>query len=137
MKTLKELVLLQQLTGKDDLEIIKTWFIVNNMESEGLTLITDLAKSQLNRLEDILVKARSWIPYLPDLEKSNKGLTYEQAHHLHAITNMFLLGMDLKESNYYKWAKDNIPNIPKPNIIYVPCVEWLENEYGIKFKETI
>ena len=135
MATLKELVLYQQMTGEDDLAIIKLWFMKNNMEGQGISMITQLAESQLNKLELILNKAKTWIPYLPDLEKSNKNLTHEQARNLQSIITMYLLGMDLKESNYYNWAKENIPKIELPTIIFVPCVKWLEEKYEIKFKE--
>lgn len=135
MATLKELVLYQQMTGEDDLAIIKLWFMKNNMESQGISMITELAESKINKLELILNKAKTWLPYLPDLEKSNKNLTHEQAQNIQAIITMYLLKMDLKESHYYKWAKEEIPKIELPRIIFVPCVEWLEKEYGIKFKE--
>lgn len=135
MKSLKELVKWQELNNQSDIDIIKTWFIENNMESEGLKLITDLAQNQLNKVQNVLYQAQTWIPYLPDLEKSNKGLTHDQAHNIQAIITMYLLGMDLNESNYYDWAKEEIPKIKLPRIIFVPCKEWLEKEYGIKFKE--
>lgn len=135
MITLKELVAWQELTNQDDIGIIKTWFIENNAESIGLTIIPELAKNQVDKVQNILDYSRSWLPYLPDLEKSNKGLTHDQAHNIQAIITMYVLGMDLKESNYYDWAKNEIPKIPLPKIIFVPCKEWLEKEYGIKFKE--
>ena len=74
MKTLKELVEWQKFTNQDDLDIIKTWFIENNMESEGLSIISDLAESKANKLQATLNNARAWLPILPDLEKSNQGL---------------------------------------------------------------
>lgn len=136
MKTLKELVDWQKLTRQDDISIIKTWFIENNMESEGLSIITELAKSQAAKLQNTLDEARSWLPYLPDLEKANKELTPEQAHNIQSIITIYLLGMDLKDSNYYEWAKEEIPKIKLPRIIFVPCVEWLEGKYGIKFMKN-
>ena len=136
MTTLKELVTWQMLTQQDDISIIKTWFIENNMESEGLSIVTELAQSQAAKLQNTLDSARSWLPYLPDLEKANKELTREQAYNIQAIITVYLLGMDLKESNYYDWAKEEIPKIKLPTIIFVPCVKWLEEKYGIKFMKN-
>lgn len=135
MKTLKELVEWQKVTDLSDLQIIRTWFIENNMESEGLSIIADLAESKANKLQDTLTYARSWLPILPDLEKSNRGLlTKEQADILQKVITIFLLGMDLKESGFYSWAEQEIPKMKCPKIIFVPCVKWLDEKYGIRFK---
>lgn len=136
MKTLKELVDCQKLTRQDDISIIKNWFIENNMESEGLSIVTELAKSQASKLQNTLNRARSWLPYLPDIEKANKELTPEQARNIQSIITIHLLGMDLKDSNYYDWAKEEIPKIKLPKVIFVPCVEWLEEKYEIKFMKN-
>ena len=134
MKTLKDLVLYQQMTGEDDLTIIKTWFFVNDMECEGISMITELAESKIKKLQFILDGAKTWLPYLPDLEKCNRHITHDQAQYLHRIITMYLLGMELT-GDCYEWAKAEIPNIVLPTVFYVPCKEWLEQKYGIKFKE--
>lgn len=135
MKTLRELVEWQRLTDLEDINIIKLWFIENNMESEGLEIIAELAERKVNKLQDVLDGARAWLPILPDLEKSNQGLlTKEQADMLQKIITIFLLGMGLKESGLYSWAEKEIPKMKCPTIIFVPCVEWLKGKYGIQFK---
>lgn len=135
MKTLKELVEWQRMTDLSDLQIIKTWFVENNMEIEGLSIITDLAEEKANKLQTVLDGARAWLPILPDLEKSNQGLlNKEQADMLQKIIIVFLLGMDLKESGLYGWAEKEIPKMKCPTIIFVPCVKWLKEKYGILFK---
>lgn len=134
MKTLRELVEWQKLTDLEDITIIKLWFTENNMESEGLEIIAELAESKVNKLQDVLDGARAWLPILPDLEKSNQGLlTHEQADMLQKIITVFLLGMDLKESGLYGWAEKEIPKMKCPTIIFVPCVKWLKGKYGIRF----
>jgi hypothetical protein len=135
MKTLKELVLYQQMTGEDDLTLIKMWFYENDMEMEGISIITELAESKIDKLQLILNKSRTWIPYLPDLSECNKSLTKEQVQNIQSIIQMYLLGMDLKESNLYKWAKEEIPKIELPRVMFVPCIEWLDKTYRIRFKE--
>lgn len=135
MKTLREFVEWQRLTDLEDINIIKLWFIENNRESEGLEIIAELAESKVNKLQDVLDGARAWLPILPDLEKSNQGLlTKEQADMLQKIITTFLLGMDLKESGLYSWAEKEIPKMKCPTIIFVPCVKWLKEKYGIRFK---
>lgn len=135
MKTLKELIEWQRFTNQDDLEIIKIWFIENNMESEGLSIIAELAEAKAKKLQSTLDNARAWLPILPDLEKSNQGLlTKEQADIFQKIITIFLLGMDLKESGLYSWAEKEIPKMKCPTIIFAPCVNWLKGKYGIRFK---
>jgi hypothetical protein len=134
MTTLKEMVEWQEIMQYDDIEIIKSWFIQNNAESEGISIITELAQAQLLKVQNKLDYAQTWLPYLPDLEKVNDGLTHEQAQKLQLVITIFLLGMDLKDMSVYDWATTEIPKIKRPRIMFVPCVKWLEEKYRIKFK---
>ena len=43
MKSLKELIAYQTLSGKQDIEIIFDWFTENSMEIEGISLMEKLA----------------------------------------------------------------------------------------------
>ena len=72
MRTLKELVAWQDITKQDDLQTIKTWFVANDMELEGIEIITELSKRKAEKLQNILYQARAWLPVLPNLEKSNR-----------------------------------------------------------------
>lgn len=45
-----------------DMQIIKEWFTRNNQEAEGLKLVSELAQSQLNKVERKYDYARTWIP---------------------------------------------------------------------------
>ena len=47
MKSLKELVAYQDLSGKQDIEIIFDWFAENDMEIEGISLMEKLAKNKV------------------------------------------------------------------------------------------
>ena len=136
--TLKELVDNQKYTGASDIDIIKAWFISNNKESEGISLITELSESKLNKLENTLTYARMWIPTVPDVYeaniKSKHPVPKDVADKLNHIIQRHLLGMPLTEK-IVKWAKETIPTMKTPTIIFVPAVEWLRDEYGIEFAD--
>lgn len=132
MKRLKEMIELQPLTNKTDLEIIYDWFVENNQEKAGLELIPSLAESQLNKVERTLSYARSWIPSMVDMRNYYDKTT---AKWLNLIQQCCILDMDFKiYSQCFEWAEKEIPNIPKPKVFFQPAIEYLA-KYGIKFKE--
>lgn len=49
MVTLRELVNNQVLTKETDLQIIKTFFELNDLEENGIDIISDLTKSKINK----------------------------------------------------------------------------------------
>jgi len=133
MVTLKELTDTQVLTGMSDIRIIKTFFDINNMEEEGMDLITELSKikiEKLKRKEDMVVIWSSNLPsrYLYeeyDLKTADKLHTLELDYISH--------GGELSKKRL-EWARENVPNIVRPEIYFNPLVDWLkENE--IEFKE--
>lgn len=134
MKTLKELIAMQSFTRQDDLEIIKQWFIENNREREGLTLIPLLAKSQTDKVQRKYDYALSWTPNLIDMRTQFKDKAL--AEKLNTIQTLCSLSADLK--NYqaiYDWAKANIPTMEIPPVFFLPTVKWLQ-KYGIEFIMT-
>ena len=58
MITLKELVAMQSLNQKTDIEIIVDYFTINELESEGINLMNLLAKSKCDRLSSELGKLK-------------------------------------------------------------------------------
>lgn len=134
MKTLKELITMQSLTGEDDLQIIRQWFIQNNREQDGLTLIPLLAKSQTDKIQRKYDYALSWIPNLVDMRTQLKDKAL--AENLNTLQTLCSLSADLK--NYqaiYDWAKANIPTMEIPHIFFLPTIKWLQ-KYGIEFIMT-
>ena len=138
--TLKELVDNQKYTGLSDMDIIEAWFTLNNKESEGMSLITQLSKSKLNKLENTLSYARTWIPTVPPIYEANIGCKHpvskDIGDKLDAIIQRHLFGMPLNEK-LLNWAKETIPSINTPTIMFVPAIEWLRDEYGIEFADKI
>lgn len=131
--SLKELTDCQHLSGASDLELIKHWFIYNNCEQEGLTLIADLSKSKTDKIEQVLNNARTWIPTLSVVTDSLRTKVGEEfARKFDAITNVYLLGMKLSDE-LLNWAKETIPNMKTPKVIFQPAIKWLKTEYGIEF----
>jgi hypothetical protein len=139
MKSLKQFVLEQELTGENDLKIIERWFIENDMEQEGLKLIADLSYLKANKLQQTLDYARTWMPYVsakPDQPKYAKKQHYydrQTETKLIQISQCCILKMPLPDS-LFEWAKENIPQMEMPLMYFQPTIVWLEQEYGIKFK---
>lgn len=134
---LKDLVDMQILTGESDMDIISKWFVTNNKETEGIELLSKLASSKSNKLERILQLARMWIPMVPKVYESNpKMITKENGAKLDQIIQYYILDMPLSD-NLIEWAKENIPAMKTPTIIFRPAIEWLKSEYGIEFKDKM
>lgn len=134
MPTLKDYIDKQRFTGEDDITIIRRWFCENNREQDGLELIAELSKSKSDKLENTLNYARTWLPSLPDVYDSNKGINKDTASYIMRITKYHILGCKLP-NELKLWAEANIPNMDTPKVIFVPMVEWLKKEYGIEFKD--
>lgn len=135
--TLKDLVEIQMLTGESDIDLVRKWFVTNNRETEGIELLSKLASSKTNKLERTLQLARMWIPMVPKVYESNpKMVSKEIGAKLDQIIQYYILDMPLSDK-LLEWAKEIIPTMKTPTIIFRPAVEWLKSEYGIKFKDKI
>lgn len=131
MKTLKQLVDIQDLYGIDDLTLIKYWFINNNREQDGLALITGLVAAQTKKIQDKYDYAVTWVPSLPDLRKEIANEVI--ADKMNDLQTLCALSADItKYTNFYEWAKENIPKTEVPKCFFRPTIEWLK-EYGIEF----
>ena len=140
MTTLTELVSAQKYTNLSDIDIIKIWFVDNDKESEGINLMAELSKSKFDKVDRQLKNAQTWIPIVPDVYESNKFMknkvSKEEGKYLNKITQSFLLGLDL-DDELLNWAKNNIPNINMPTVIFSPMVKWLKDKYKIKFADKV
>lgn len=134
--TLKELIDSQKYTGVSDIDIIKFWFVSNDKESEGISLMAELSKAKMDKIEDTLGYARAWIPNIPLIYEANIGCKHpvskDIAAKLDVIVLYHLLDMPLSDV-LLNWAKENIPTMESPTIMFRPAIEWLKNEYGIEF----
>lgn len=133
MITLKQLVKDQEWNNTNDIQIIKTFFTLNNMEEEGVDLITELSKTKIEKLKRKEKMVKEWTSYLPS-KYLYENYDLEIADMLHTLELDYLSYGGELSKNRLNWAKENIPNIERPQIYFNPLVEWLDNK-GIRFKD--
>ena len=134
--TLKEYIEMQSQTGDDDITIIRRWFCENDREQDGLAMIAELSKSKSDKLQKTLDYARQWLPNIPDMYISNRGMKKDDGIYLNRIATLYTLGCELPEG-LLKWASETIPEMDTPKVIFIPMVEWLKNKYGIEFRDKL
>lgn len=132
MVTLKQLVDEQKWNGMTDIQIIQTFFDLNNMEEEGIDLIIELSKTKIEKLKRKERIIKDWVSYLPS-KHLYEDYDLDIADALHNLELDYLSNGCELSKNRLEWAKENIPNIAKPEIYFNPLVEWLDNK-GIRFK---
>lgn len=136
--TLKELLV--QYGNTTDLvkeaEIIERWFVENDFEDLGLSMISRLSMNKIKKLQDKLSFAQSWLPSKIDVncneEFANDKLTADM---LNRIITYCMLSMPLPD-DILEWAKGNIPNINVPRLFFMPTVKYLKDRYNIEFKDN-
>ena len=135
--TLKELLIQYGNTTDPvkEAEIIERWFVENDFEDLGLSMIARLSAKKIKKLQDKLSFAQSWLPSKIDVncneEFANDKSTADMLNH---IVTYCMLSMPLPDS-VLDWAKANIPNINVPQIFFMPTVKYLKERYNIEFKD--
>lgn len=133
MVTIKDLVKQQEFNNYSDIELIEAFFKLNDMEVEGIDTITRLSKSKIEKLKKKERMIEEWTSYLPS-KYLYENYDLEIADWLHRLELDYLSnGGELTERRL-KWAKENIPNIERPQLYFNPLVEWLDDR-GIRFKD--
>ena len=135
--TLKEL--LRQYGDTTDpvkeVKIIEEWFVENDFEDLGLSMISRLSANKIKKLQDKLSFAQCWIPSRIDMncnkEFADDKLTADMLNH---IITYCMLSLSLPD-DILKWAKENIPNINAPKYFFMPTVKYLKERYNIEFKD--
>lgn len=133
MVTLSELVNEQKWNDISDIEVIKQFFILNDMEERAIDLISELSKSKVRKLKQKNYMAEEWVTILPSKYLYEK-YDLDVADRLHMMELDFLMNGGELSKKKLKWAKENVPNIKEPNPYFRPLIDYLE-ENGIKFKE--
>lgn len=109
--TLKELLIQYGNTTDPvkEADIIKRWFVENDFEDVGLSMISSLSANKIKKLQDTLSFAQSWLPSKIDVncnkEFANDKLTADM---LNRIITYCMLSMPLPD-DILEWAKENIP----------------------------
>lgn len=131
MKRLREYTDNQNFTGMNDMEIITSYFIDNDMEEEAMELSHNLAKSKIEKMKHRKHIINEWACYIPS-EYLYENYSVDIASNLHRIELDYIINGEVTGIRF-EWAKENIPNITIPKVYFMPCVDWLEKN-GIKFK---
>ena len=133
MVTLEQLVQEQKLFDMTDIQVIKMFFSLNDLEEEGVELITELSKVKIEKLKRKKQIVEDWTSYLPS-KYLYENYDLDTADKLHALELDFLShGCELSEIRL-DWARENVPNIVKPRAYFNPLIDYLE-ENGIRFKD--
>lgn len=133
MVTLSELVNEQKWNDISDIEVIKQFFVLNDMEEHAIDLISELSKSKVRKLKQKKYMAEEWVTILPSKYLYEK-YDLDVADRLHMMELDFLMNGGELSKKKLKWAKENVSNIKEPECYFSPLIEYLEKN-GIKFKE--
>lgn len=135
MITLKQLLDIKSFTGAEasDIEIIKAYFIENDLEEEGMELIHNLTKSKIEKMKRRQHMAEEWVSRLPS-KYLYENYDLETADTLHKLELDYLSNGGELSNARLEWAREIVPNIKKPEVYFFPLVDWLE-ERGIKFQD--
>ena len=133
MVTLEQLVKEQKLFDMTDIQVIKRFFDLNNMEEEGVDLIYELTQSKIEKLKRKERIVEEWTSILPS-KYLYENYDLDTADKLHALELDYIShGYELSERRL-EWARENVPNIVQPQVYFISLMEWME-ENGIKFKD--
>ena len=133
MVTLEQLVQEQKLFDMTDIQVIKMFFSLNDLEEEGVELITELSKAKIEKLKRRKQMVEDWTSFLPS-KYLYENYDLDTADKLHALELDFLShGCELSELRL-EWAQENVPNIARPQAYFNPLIDYLE-EKGIRFKD--
>ena len=116
----------------NDQELIVEYFVQNNMEYEGMNLLISLARNKAQKVQNELDYIKSWIPVKVDMTKVYS--CKEVGENLNQIIICQICGFELP-NDLLKWAKENIPNMELPQLMFMDTVKWLKEKYGIRFKD--
>lgn len=118
-----------------EVDIIERWFVENDFEDLGLSMIARLSTDKIKKLQDKLSFAQSWIPNKIDMNVNKEFANDKQtADKLNKIITYCMLSMPLP-NDIVEWAKENIPNINVPRVFFMPTVKYLKERYNIEFKD--
>ena len=113
MVTLEKLVEEQKYNGISDIGIIRAFFDLNNMEEEGMDLITELSKTKIEKLKRKERMVKEWTSYLPS-KYLYENYDLEIADRLHTLELDYLSHGGELSGSRLEWARENIPNIERP-----------------------
>lgn len=132
MIKLKQLIASQFDDDVSDIQIIESFFTLNDMEEEGMNLLHELTKSKIEKIKRKQRIAEDWFSYLPS-KYLYENYDLDTADKLHTLELDFIINGGELSDNRLNWARENIPNIVRPEVYFNPLVDYLEDK-NIKFK---
>ena len=133
MVILEQLVNEQKLFDMTDIQVIKMFFTLNDLEEEGVELITELSKAKIEKLKHKHNVVETWACMLPS-KYLYEHYDLDIADKLHNLELNYLVNGGELSGGFFEWARENVPNIVRPQAYFIPLVEWME-EKGIRFKD--
>lgn len=140
MRTLKELVELQWLTGASDEEIITQWLLENNVAEKGIEIISQLATRKIKSQQETLF----WLHGDLTMYGGNRhmiedygvedGCKMNEAIIFWIITTRMGRNFEEDYPSIVEWLRKFVPTVKQPLIFWRAFGDWLE-EKGIYFKD--
>lgn len=93
MITLKQLLKEQEILGEDglnDIQIIKSFFTLNNLEENGIDLIYELTKSKIEKMKKRQRIIEEWVCILPS-KYLYENYDLNTANNLHRLELNYLI----------------------------------------------
>lgn len=140
MKTLKELVELQWLTGASDEEIITQWLLENNVAEKGIEIISQLALGKIKSQQETLAWLHNDLTmlgsekHLIEIYGVEDGCQMNMALRYWIITTRMGRNFEEDYPRMVEWLKKFAPTKKQPLVFWRSFMEWL-NEKGIYFKD--
>lgn len=134
MVTLKQLVEEQKFNEASDIQVIKAFLDMNDMEEEGMELIHELTKSKVNKLKRRQRQVEEWTSHLPS-KYLYENYDLDTADRLHNLELDYLSHGCKLSTSRLEWARENIPNIKQPYFYFQALIEYLDSK-GIRFKDA-
>ena len=140
MKTLKELIEWQYLTGASDEEIIAQWYLNNDMAEKGIEIITRLATDKIKQQKETLAWLHGDLTmyggnrYMIENYGVENGCKMNEAITFWIITTRMCRNFEEDYPSIVEWLKRFVPTVKQPFIIWRAFADWLE-EKGIYFKD--
>ena len=140
MTTLKDLVLQQKLTGETDSQIIVRWFTENNLTTEGMEIMYNLAKHKIEDDEWRYGKLVGDLSMYGATQELIKEFGIKDGTKLDFIIRNYIIckrldqNFEEKYPQFIEWLKENIPKHKRPFVFWRDFAEWLESK-EIYFKD--
>lgn len=130
MKTLRELVEIQKMTGQPDGELIGIWFNENNMAIESIDIVSTIAKEKIKQQDFELRKIRGNVSCYAGDSALFKKFGTDIGEKISKLIHLFIAGYDIEKDfpERFKWLQETIPTLKCPDVFWNDFYEWLKSK---------